>query len=246
VTAVSHALPEGVAARLSAWQSGGAEVAPVRDAATVVLLRDTAAGPEVLLLRRAAALAVAGGMWVFPGGVVSPGDGDWHGDLPTGWAATLATGDEALARALVGAAIRETAEECGVWLAGGPVPDGAPRVAGRRVSTDGLRPWAHWITPDFEPRRYDTRFLVAALPAGARPVIRTAETDDLRWVRPGDTPGLPMLPPTAHTLADLASYPTVAAVLAAPREVSVVRPVAVVVNGKARLAMPWDPGYPAP
>ncbi|HEX6754448.1 MAG TPA: NUDIX hydrolase, partial [Mycobacteriales bacterium] len=83
--------------------------APVRDAATVVLLRDGAGGPEAYLLRRVRGMAFAAGMTVFPGGAVDRRDADaeiaWVGPPPADWGAAL-DADEPLARALVCAAVR--------------------------------------------------------------------------------------------------------------------------------------------
>ncbi|WP_370247007.1 NUDIX hydrolase [Nocardioides sp.] len=104
-----------------------------KDAATVVVMRQGAAGPEVYLLRRQVSMEFAGGMAVFPGGGVDPRDFDdvledhaaWVGPTPHEWAQRLACTPEQ-ARALVCAAVRETFEECGVLLAG---PDADTVVA---------------------------------------------------------------------------------------------------------------------
>ena len=105
---------------------------PVRDAATVVLLRDSPSGPEAFLLRRVRGMAFAAGMTVFPGGAVDPRDADaavgWVGPPLSDWT-TPFDADEALARALLCAAVRETFEESGVLLAG--------PSAGEVTSTDG-------------------------------------------------------------------------------------------------------------
>lgn len=221
----------------------------VRDAATVLLLRDGEDGLEVFLIRRAPGMAFASGMHAFPGGSVEPTDGGWAGALPDGWAALLAEGDTDLARKLVGAAVRETLEECGVWLAEGDRPTvparGEPALdlAGIALRTELLRPWSHWLTPAFEPRRFDTRFLVAALPADADPRHVGGEADDGRWVRPADVEGLPMLPPTFITLAELAPFATVAQVMAAPRTISRIMPVVAGEGDRLRLLFPWDEGY---
>src|SRR5699024_2709282 len=98
----------------------GSDPVAVKDAATVVLLRDAPAGPEVFLQRRVAAMAFAAGMTVFPGGGVDERDSDtsvdWSGPGPAVWAQRFGCG-ESLARALVCAAVRETFEESGVLLA---------------------------------------------------------------------------------------------------------------------------------
>src|SRR5215217_6198772 len=90
-----------------------------RPAATVILLRDTAAGPEVYLLRRQLTMAFAAGMTVFPGGRVDPTDSSiadsWSGPPPAEFAARLGCSAE-LAAAYVAAAVRETFEESGVLI----------------------------------------------------------------------------------------------------------------------------------
>ena len=187
---------------------------PVRDAATVVLLRDTDRGPEAYLLQRVRGMAFAAGMTVFPGGAVDPRDADaavgWAGPPPAEWTVPF-DADESLARALLCAAVRETFEESGVLLAGPSAAevcrtDGpgwevdrvglerrdlslAELLARRRLvlRADLLRPWAHWITPPGEGRRrYDTRFFVAALPPGQATRDVSSEADVVEWVRPAD------------------------------------------------------------
>jgi 8-oxo-dGTP pyrophosphatase MutT (NUDIX family) len=253
---VPPSLRERARAHLDA--GAAARVAPTRDAATVVLLRDGADGLEVYLLRRAGTMAFAAGMYVFPGGSVDPRDGDpataWAGPPPARWAGWLGC-DEPLALALVRAAVRETFEESGVLLAGpadgGVVADTtgddleSDRLAlldraasmadvldrrGLVLRSDLLRPWAHWITPEFEPKRFDTRFFVAAVPPGQRARDVSGEADDTAWLRVRDAVAgheagrLAMLPPTIEALRDIAGLATVDDVLAAPREVRPVLP----------------------
>lgn len=223
-----------------------------RQAATVLLLRDGDAGVEVYLLRRVRRMPFAGGMTAYPGGGVDVRDADadlaWTGPAPSEWAASFHC-DEPLARELVCAAVRETFEESGVLLAsatdGSPVDPGsadweADRLAlmarerslsevfqshGVSLRADLLRPWAHWITPEAEPRRYDTKFFTAALPAGQEPRDVSGEADEAAWVRVEDALAenergtRMMLPPTLVTLTDLVGHATVADVLAAaPKE----------------------------
>jgi len=93
----------------------------------------------------------------------------------------------------------------------------------RLVVRDGdLRSWAHWVTPEFEPRRYDTRFFVVALdPHLGELRGLDAESDELAWVRPADALAAAqagrwqLMPPTEHTLRDIAGFTTTAQVLAA-------------------------------
>ncbi|MCR8694749.1 NUDIX domain-containing protein [Rhodococcus pyridinivorans] len=180
---------------------------PIRDASTVMLVRDSARGIEVFLQRRVVGMDFAGGMTVFPGGGVDPSDTDaevrWTGPEVTWWAERFGIG-EAQARALVLAAVRETFEECGVLLAGptedSVVADTSDYAEARRLlearelsfgdflekeqlvlRADLLRPQANWITPLGERRRYDTRFFVAAVPEGQRADGNTSETDLVQW-----------------------------------------------------------------
>jgi len=202
---------------------------PVRPAATVMLLRDTAAGIEVFMLRRTTAALFAGGMYVFPGGRVDPTDGE--GDA--GFRA---------------AAIRECYEEAGVLLAedadGRMVEDGHPaldhRVGvydgsvdvnalcashGLRVAADQMAWVSHWVTPIAESRRFDTRFFVALAPPHQTSHHDDNETIESLWVRPADalehhaSGKLRMLPPTIENLRFLALHSTAADALAAAREV---------------------------
>jgi 8-oxo-dGTP pyrophosphatase MutT (NUDIX family) len=210
---------------------------PVRDAATVVLLRDGGAGIEVWLLTRVRQMAFAAGMSVFPGGRVDEDDADlpWVGPAPAQLAARFGC-DERLARSLVGAAVRETFEETGVLLTvpaaslaaaradveAGRVPFGTLlREHGLAVDAEAVRPWARWITPAGEVRRYDTRFFVAALPPHAYAADLTSESSVATWVSvhealAGQLRGeRAMLPPTVATLRSVAEYPTVGEVLGA-------------------------------
>lgn len=228
--------------RIAALASGELTATPPRDAATVLLLRDGAAGLEVFLVRRSRSMAFAGGMYAFPGGSIEPADDQWLGVVPAGWADLIAYGDEEMCRRLVGAAVRETLEECGAWLGEGDVP-ADEGVAGRRVRPELLRPWAHWITPAPEPRRFDTRFFLAALPAGQQPAHRGGEADEGRWVSPTGVAGLPMLPPTLHTLGELTVFGSVAEAFAAPRVIQPIEPEVSLVDGAVRLLLPWQEGY---
>jgi 8-oxo-dGTP pyrophosphatase MutT (NUDIX family) len=173
----------------------------------------------------------------------------WAGPTPAQWAAAFGC-DERVARELVCAAVRETFEEAGVLLAGPPDASAgsagivldvsgndweeqrqallsrelslAELLAGRglAVRSDLLRPFAHWITPPVEPRRYDTKFFAAALPTGQEARHVSGEADEASWLTPAAalaemrTGSRPMLPPTIHTLSQLEPFPDVAAALA--------------------------------
>ncbi|MGX4658310.1 NUDIX hydrolase [Micromonospora sp. SCSIO 07396] len=216
---------------------GGTPATP-RVAATVLLLRPAGTDFEVYVIRRVAAMAF-GGVYAFPGGGVDPSDSeahlDWAGPDPATWAGRLGVTPDA-ARAVVCAAAREVFEEAGVLLAG-PDPDTvvgdvsgddweaarqdlearrrgfAGLLAERKLTlrSDLLLPWSRWITPEFEPRRFDTYFFVALLPAGQRTRDVSGEADHTMWIRPADALArardgeLAMLPPTLVTLAEVAA-----------------------------------------
>ena len=237
------------------------------------------AGVEAFLLRRTAELEFAPGACVFPGGSVDERDADpgigWVGPAPEDFAAQLDVPPER-ARALVCAAIRETFEESGVLLAGsqaegatGLVGDSAAlaadrhalltgtttlgEVLGRRglvLRADLLTPWARWITPEVSPRRFDTWFFAAALPAGQTATAAPeghadpGESESGTWLRPGaaldaaEAGEITLLPPTAVTLRELAAHQDVDGILARRRTIAPRLPRVTVENGKVRLSMP--------
>ncbi|WP_371777565.1 NUDIX hydrolase [Streptomyces sp. NBC_01438] len=240
--------------RIRALATGELTAATPRRAATVMLLRDPAAGtgggPTVHMLRRRTSMAFAGGAYAYPGGGVDPRDDDrlvgWAGPAPESWARRLGVGTPAEAQAILCAAVRETYEEAGVLLAGpteGTVvtdTTGADWEADREalvarelsfaeflerrglvLRSDLLGAWARWITPEFEPRRYDTWFFVAALPAGQRTRNASTEADRTVWIGPGeaadgyDRGELLMMPPTVSTLRGLRAHATAAQALEA-------------------------------
>lgn len=244
-------LPEGFAERLLEYLAEPSDApAEPRPAATAVILRDGAVGPEVLLLRRHRGAAFVPGAWVFPGGRVDRADRDERalagaGEVP----------DQPSPSYRV-AAVRELFEETGVLLArdaaGACVSDAStdPVLEGWRerlmagthsmadlLEAEALRlepaalvHAAHWITPEAEPRRYDTHFFLAELPPGCMARSDAREMTDLAWLTPrgalqrfsrGD---LPMVFPTMRTLEALADFGSVAQALAAFRG-QVVRPI---------------------
>lgn len=246
----SSPAPAEWSGRIADHLAGRVETVPARPAATVVLLRDTPAGTQAYLIKRSSTMAFAGGRYAFPGGRVDPQDSEitpdaWAGPSPAQWAERFGC-SQAEARALVCAAARETFEETGVLLAG-PNPDAlldetaspqweADRLAmeahefplgdllvrrGLVLRTDLLAGWSRWVTPEFEPRRYDTAFFVAVLPAGQIAREVSGETEGTLWAAPAKALAdhaagrVSMLPPTVATLRELAAYPDAAAVLAA-------------------------------
>jgi len=211
-------------ARARAFRDEGALPAPTNASATVILLRDASAQLEVFMLRRHTGMLFAGGVHVFPGGVVDPADQRGR--------------DHAEAHAF--AAIRETFEECGVLLASGQDRDPAQLEADRlaliehRATFDEvlarhgavaqpqlLRPWSRWITPIFEPRRYDTYFYVAIAPAQTDARFVGGEADAAQWVAPGialaaqQSGDWQLMPPTERTLRELTAFTSASEVFAA-------------------------------
>lgn len=186
---------------------------PPRDAATVVMLRDGAAGLEVLLLRRHAKSNVLGGAYVFPGGKVDAQDAaaDMLGQLDRDPAELHARLGEpslspAQAAAFYAAAAREAAEESGVLF----LQVGAAEIAlhssrtctrlragepfaallaehDATLDTDALAPWSRWITPrrpSVMNQRFDTRFFLAAVPPLQEAQQDDHEVTETRWLTP--------------------------------------------------------------
>jgi 8-oxo-dGTP pyrophosphatase MutT (NUDIX family) len=183
---------------------------PPRPAATVLLLRDTADGPEVFMIRRHDASDVLGGAYVFPGGKVDRADAEpeslqrLEGD-PRRMHEVLGEDglDPAGAAALFFAAARETFEECGVLLAkaAGTVHQhrgrellregrGFAETVGQMalaIEAASLLPWSRWITPRVPSvmnKRFDTRFFVTAMPPGQQPAHDNHEASESEWMRP--------------------------------------------------------------
>lgn len=200
---------------------------PILPAATVVLLREGAAGPEVLLVQRHRRSGFMPGVWVFPGGRVERSDAIASPRIRGGEGIVEAFGLGEDGRGWLVGAVRETFEEAGVWLGAGRVPVSA-REALRAsaeafgalleehdatLDLDVLWPWSRWVTPVGPPRRFDTLFLLAALPPGAEVVLDEHEAVDRLWARPADVlargpSSIPLSPPTWWTLKELADVPS--------------------------------------
>lgn len=241
----AYRLPPGFAERVN---DPPADAAVPHPAATVVLVRDGLAAPEVLLLKRHGASGFVPGAYVFPGGRVDAADRD---------PALLALLDRAVDDPSASywlAGIREVFEETGVLLArdaaGMCCADATrdPRLADWRESlmqgTAGLldvlaalelRPdlsrmvyAAHWITPVAEPRRYDTRFFLAELPRTCTVAADEREMSDAVWVTAAEAVAgfergrLPMVFPTIKTIERLIGYRSVDELIGAFRGTEVI------------------------
>jgi len=280
VKAASIRIPGELSESARAVLSGAQAPAQPRDAATVMLLRPGGDGLEVYMLRRKASMAFAPGAFVFPGGSVDARDADeqvaWAGPDAAEWG-RIFDAPPAHARALVCAAVRETFEESGVMLAGesaeSVVADttsdafeadrqalldrsvSLAELLGRRnlvLRADLLRPWSRWITPVVEPRRFDTRFFAAALPAGQRTRDVGGEASEVAWVTPAkalqdwERGEVRLLPPTAVTLSELAACGDVETALAGPRAVVPIIPEIQLRQGAVWLTVPGLSEFPAP
>ena len=237
-----------------------------------------APGLQVYMLRRQPSVAFAPGAFVFPGGSVDARDAEievgWAGPDAREWGRMIDAPAD-LARALVCAAVRETFEECGVLLAG-PTEDtvvadtrgedweadraallarsvslaGLLRRRGLVLRSDLLRPWARWITPVTEERRYDTRFFAAALPAGQRARDVSGEADDAAWLEPAAALAAArrkeifLLPPTAVTLGELDSCGRLPAALTIRRRITALIPEVYMADGAVWLTVPPGTDYP--
>jgi 8-oxo-dGTP pyrophosphatase MutT (NUDIX family) len=232
-----------------------------RLAATVLILRDDPL--RVLMVRRTARQNDAfSSALVFPGGVVDPGD------RSEAWLDRLdgADGLSAEDRAVRIAGIRETFEEAGIILADRTDPDiipGAPcassdkdfmaycRANMLRLPLQQLIHFAHWITPEANPRRFDTHFFLCRMPPDAEAVCDGQETVSLEWAAPTDLldraaaePGsIPF--PTRMNLKRLAESSSVAEALAAAatRTRFTVRPRAERRDGRTVILIPAEAGY---
>jgi len=220
----------------------------IRLAASLLLVRDTQAGPEVFMMKRPGGVDFPD-LHVFPGGKLD--ERDLLPDLLDGiddGAASEALGVAGGGARYWVAAIRECFEECGVLLA---TRDGAlvrwrdADEAGRfegyrqelidgsldlatlcarealRLAGDRVTYFSHWITPPQVPRRFDTRFFIAEMPADQDTLAHHWETAGEEWVRPADALAAhqagrwQMISPTLVTLQSIAGYGDVASMLAA-------------------------------
>ncbi|MEO8542523.1 MAG: MBL fold metallo-hydrolase [Betaproteobacteria bacterium] len=206
--------------------------ASTRPAATVLLLRDSAHGIEVLMTRRSMTASFAPGAYVFPGGAVDASDAASFD------AARRRPGQSDLHLTQAIAAIRESFEELGVLLArraDGHAPVDVdiagmnrkapfvPQCAARGLvlAADEVFVLAHWVTDRDLPRRFDVPFLVARMPADQQPVADESEQFEPVWVRPQDAlerhaaGGFFIIFPTIRTLERLKVFDSVDAVLRA-------------------------------
>ena len=246
---------------------------PARPAATVVILRDGGEGIEAFMVVRHRAIAFAAGALVFPGGKVDPGDADgaWGVLAPVSATPPLRSGYVAAAR--------ESFEEAGLMLARGQGAADllsaaathelvdrhrANLIAGKisfldivrrerlTLATDLMVPFAHWITPEGVPKRFDTHFLLVAAPVNQLGAHDGSESIEGLWIRPqqalaeAETGARTLVFATQMNLTKLARYATVAEAIAAARAspvVTVTPQVERLSGGRRRLRIPAEAGY---
>jgi 8-oxo-dGTP pyrophosphatase MutT (NUDIX family) len=252
---------------------GAREPVPARPAATVVILRDGPAGLEVFMVVRHHEIDFASGALVFPGGKVDAGD---HAEDWADLAPHAGTSGE---RAFVVAAARETFEEAGLVLArrrgsaallsaeeahGLVEQYRTPLLAGDAsfldlvraeslmLATDVMVPFAHWITPKSQPKRFDTHFLLVAAPVSQLGAHDGAESVEGLWIAPGqavrdaDAGTRTLVFPTLMNLTKLSRYATVADAVTATRAtpvVTVMPRAERLEGGGRRLHIPAEAGY---
>jgi len=239
--------------------AAAAAVIPIA-AATTLVVRDGAGGPEVLMVRRSMQAIFMPGAYVFPGGAVDPVDGSPASERMCDESAAALVrrigtvtqvGDAALGYAV--AALRECFEECGLWLAGEPIAALAQRH-GLTLETSTLHPWSHWVTPFGSPKRFDTLFFVAPAPLGQTPEVDASETTALEWVRPAAALSarangtFQMEFATVRTVESLLPYASVAELLAEAASRSKLPPLhprlLLGSDGRMRgVLLPGQPGY---
>lgn len=227
-------------------------IAPLRPAATVIVLRPAATHPfDVLMVRRNDHVAFMAGAYVFPGGRVDDGDAPEPTDAIDGASDVsrfddLTGANEARFRV---AAVREMLEEAGVLLARrdgrfvdhaeaaairASIDPKAPFVAqlasrGLRLALDAVTPFAHWVTPEIEIRRFDTRFLLARMPEGQEASHDAGETTALEWIAPpaaiarAERHEMLLPPPTWLTLLRLSRFASIEAAWAWASTTRIVR-----------------------
>lgn len=233
--------------------------APLRPATTVLLIRDGAAGLEVLMVVRPNDKSQYAAAMVFPGGGIDAQDAD------AAWAPLCdgAEGLDAEERARRIAGFRELYEETGVLLleapqrAPQPAGEGASflevvRGSGGRLELSAMTPFAHWVTPEGAPKRFDTHFRLCWLTTEMTAVSDGRETVAVEWLTPqqalalGASGARNLLFPTKCQLELLAQSRTVAEAVAAAHARRIV-PVSPRMEKREQgtfLSIPPEAGYP--
>lgn len=216
---------------------------PIQPAATLIIIRESQHGPEVLLQQRNPQAIFAGGAWVFPGGRLDDEDSwpDWQQYCAglTEQDANQRLGVEQLGLAFWVAAIREAFEESGLLYVNSHQPiSSEQRQLWRQQLLANTTDWhtlvttqqwqlqapqmhyvSRWITPAGPPRRFDTRFFLALAPSDQEPSHDDHEAVDTRWFTPGqalaeyERGSLSLIFPTLMTLKAMSGQPDCATLI---------------------------------
>ncbi len=256
---------------MNVWPEGFVPVAPV-PASSVMPIRDGRDGLEVLMIERSHRMRFAAGMLAFPGGRVDRNDSS-----PRLRDAQIVKRRLPVDSAFRTAALRELFEETGLLCVRSGVRSVTPgegtrariarryrqRLHQRRIAfprlleqegllldLGALVPFAHWITPELSPVRFDTRFYLAPAPVAQRASSDGIETLNLGWMRPQDLLAAweegrqRLLFPTRLNLTKLARATTVSEALQQAEKTPVIPMIPEIVGtGKRRLVLPKEAGF---
>jgi 8-oxo-dGTP pyrophosphatase MutT (NUDIX family) len=260
---------------MSASSSDGAASTPVtpRPASATVMARERLEGGiEVFMVRRHVQSEFVPDVYVFPGGSVAAADSE--AERTPGLCASAGEGPTTLGSGFRAAAIRELFEEAGALVArrdGEPLRvDEAdlPRLAAVRdalnartatllevaqrenltLATDTLLHWAHWITPEAWPKRFDTHFFLVEAPEGQQPAHDNLETTHSVWITPEEALAgyergeFPLVFATIYQLRDLTELANMAEARArfAGKVPQTIMPRVEQRDGKDVILLPWE------
>ncbi len=247
-------------------------VTPRAASATVMARERAAGGVEVFMVRRHVQSEFVPDVYVFPGGSVQQADRE--AEVAPGVCAAVEAGATALGSGFRAAALRELFEEAGALVAR---RDGAPLVVtqndlarlvtdrdalnrkattlaevarreGLTLATDALLHWAHWITPEAWPKRFDTHFFLVEAPVGQEPAHDDLETTQSAWVMPEEALAgyergeFPLVFATIHQLRELLGLATLAEARArfAGTTPQTIMPRIVRRDGEDVILLPWE------
>ncbi len=264
------------------------EIPRPRDAATVILIRETQKKPfEFFLMRRHKKQNFMGGAFVYPGGALDEGDCDAelvrHMDgISVNDAVTRLNEPETPEEKVLGlffAAVRETFEESGVLLSDVTVNSNNPEKSRAladhlngyrnqihegtltlkdfavrenfRYALDHLMPFARWITPEVESRRFDTRFFIARIPRHQKPEHDHIEMVESLWLTPeeakakNDRGEIMLMPPTLKTIEEISLFSSVDELFESVSKVKIrpILPQAFQAESGFGIKLPHDPEY---
>ena len=217
------------------------------------------------MVRRRRGASFMASAYVFPGGGVDPGETDRECAArelfeEAGVALVTAVEEPGATAALEPHQVAALASLRAMLVAGKAPARQLLAQAGLRWDVDALVPWAHWITPSLEPKRFAAQFFLASLPAGQAASADEVEAVEQRWVAPARVldlaKELALPPPQLRTLWELQEASTIDAAMVLSRARSAephpILPRAAMLParqpeqgpaGALCLLLPWDPEY---